>query len=124
MSETLEDAVDKDDPRIAGIYRKMRMLVTVSMLVMGLGFAAVVGVIIYRLSVAAPAPTETTETSLALPEGSRILGIAADGGVLYVMAEYQGKTSVHMVDGRTLKRLGRLDATGSPAPIVPMPGTP
>jgi hypothetical protein len=109
----MADRIDEDgeeDPRIAKVYRRMRMLVGVSALVMGLGFAFVFGMIVWRLS-RTPADGEAVAQALTLPPDARVTGVAADGGRLYVTVTLGTATQVHIFDGATLRQVGRLDLT-------------
>jgi hypothetical protein len=110
----MADRIDEDgeeDPRIAKVYRRMRMLVGVSALVMGLGFAFVFGVIVWRLSRAPAVDGEAVAQALTLPPDARVTGVVADAGRLYVTVTLGTATQVHIFDGASLRQVGRLDLT-------------
>jgi hypothetical protein len=109
MVDRIDEDGEDDDPRIAAVYRRMRMLVGVSALVMGLGFAFVFGVIVYRLMRTAPAPAGPAMQALNLPADARVASVTADGGRLYVTVSVGTATRVLVFDGASLAPVGRLD---------------
>lgn len=99
----------EDDPRVANIYRKMRMLVGASLLVMGVGFAVVVGVIVYRLARAPAAVAPYVLGNLDLPDGARIVGIAAESGRVFVaVGGGGGGGEIRVLDAQRLTEIGRI----------------
>ncbi|GLK54392.1 hypothetical protein JOD31_001559 [Methylopila capsulata] len=111
----LGDGADDEDPRVQRVYARLRRLTMVGGLTMGVGFLALISVIVYRVVKSTPAPTTFVERALALPEGARVVSTAADAGRILVTIERDGRVSVHVVDAATLAETGRLDL----APGVP-----
>lgn len=106
---------DDDDPRIRRVYQRLRTLTLIAALTMGVGFMAVMSVIVYRLVKAPSAPVAADAARvLALPAGARVVSTAADSGRVIVTVENGGRTTVHVFDARNLVETGRLEI-GQPA---------
>lgn len=99
----------------------MRLLLGVSALIMGLGFAVVFGIIVWRLSRAPASDAEAVAQALTLPPDARVTGVTADAGRLYVTVSLGTATQVHIFDGASLRQVGRLDLTPGTRLAEPLP---
>jgi hypothetical protein len=105
---------DDDDPRIRRVYQRLRTLTIIAALTMGVGFLAVMSVIVYRVVKAPLGAGASAAKTLALPPGGRVVSSAADGGRLLVTVEAGGRTTVHVYDAGTLAETGRLEIGPTP----------
>lgn len=96
----------------------MRLILGVSLAIMGVGFFVVFGVIVYRLSQHGPAAGEAVVTALGLPADARLLSMTADGGRVFLAVESGGRTSIHVVDGARLSEIGRIELGSMPPPAA------
>ncbi len=97
---------DELTPEQQRIVAKFRRFSTVSMLVMVLGVAAVMGVIGYRMLRAKP--LASGEVTALLPKGAKILATNVSGDVLVVTLDNGGSVEIRTFDVRTLAPAGTL----------------
>lgn len=101
--DTPEEALTPEQERILSKFRRFS---SVSMLVMVLGVAAVLGVISYRMMRGKPLPTG--EVTALLPKGAKITSTAVSGDVVVVTLDVNGATELRTFDLRTLAPAGKL----------------
>jgi hypothetical protein len=113
-----------EDPRVTNLYRRMRQLVLLSLVVMGLGFVVVFAAIVYRLSLRESGEQAVEMIGLGLPAGTRLVSVTAADGRLLLVTDSNGQTRVHVLDGESLREHGRIELGSTPAPAsVPLPGS-
>lgn len=93
-------------PEQERIITRFRRFSSVSMLIMVLGVAAVLGVIAYRLVRAKP--LATGEITALLPKGAKIVSTAVTSDVVVVTLDIGGATEIRTFDARTLAPAGKL----------------
>ncbi|MBA4790826.1 MAG: hypothetical protein AB1698_19085 [Pseudomonadota bacterium] len=99
-------------PEQERILRKVRRFSSVSILVMVLGVASVLGVIAYRmLTSKAPSPGAVTAT---LPKDSRIVSTAVSDGLLVLTLDIGGTVEVRTYHLSTLTPAGRMRFAAEP----------
>ncbi|MEW6257061.1 MAG: hypothetical protein AB1592_13995 [Pseudomonadota bacterium] len=99
-------------PEQERILRKVRRFSSVSILVMVLGVASILGVIAYRmLSSKSISPGDVTAT---LPKGSRILSTAVSDGLIVLTIEVGGSVEVRTYHLTTLAPAGRMRFAAEP----------
>jgi hypothetical protein len=84
---------------------RARLIMLISALTTALAIAAVVTAIGYRMFGGAVA---TTEDTIALPKGARLISTSASAGRLAVLIEIGGNNELLTFDIKTLKQTGRL----------------
>lgn len=95
MAEPFDDPDEKPlDPAVERVQRRLRRLMLISGLTLGLGMFAVFGAILYRLYAHAPAPTPPVaiaagaavptvkRSDLGIPAGATLVSTALDGNRL------------------------------------------
>jgi hypothetical protein len=102
------------DPAALRIQARLRRLILISGLTLGVGIFAVLIAIVYRIATlptaATTAPTATIRAAASvLPPGARLVGTNADGGRIVLTYEHPGGTTLVTVDPRSLAVTGRLD---------------
>lgn len=101
--ETPEEALTPEQERVLAKFRRFS---TMSMLVMVLGVASVMGVIGYRMIRAKPL-ADGAQTAL-LPKGAKIVATAVAGDVVVVTLDIAGAVEIRTFDARTLAPAGTL----------------
>jgi len=89
----------------AQVVARARIIMLISALTTALAVAAVVTVIGYRMFGGAVA---TSEDTIALPKGARLISTSASAGRLAVLIEVDGGNELLTFDIKTLKQTGRL----------------
>jgi hypothetical protein len=102
------------DPAQLRLQARLRRLILISGLTLGVGILAVLAAIIYRVAVlpaASPAAGGAAIRAAAsiLPAGARLAGTVLDGSRIVLTYEHAGGTTVITVDPRSLAVTGRLD---------------
>ena len=110
MTETV---APEPTPEQAALFARVRRLMLIAGLTTALAVAAVLIAIGYRLF-RAEGSTLTTDTTLMLPKGARILATAVAGDRLVVTLDVGGGTEIRTFDAHTLKATGRLKFVGEP----------
>src|ERR1700736_1184732 len=101
------------DPAALRLHARLRRLILISGLTLGIGILAVFAAIVYRI--AAGAPTVALRASAIhaaasiLPAGARLVGTSSDGSRIVLTFEHTGGTTLITVDPRSLAVTGRLD---------------
>ncbi len=108
-SDTPEEALTPEQERVISKFRRFS---SVSMLIMVLGVAAVLGVISYRMM--RGKPLATGEVTALLPKGAKITSTAVSGDVVLVVLDVNGATELRTFDLRTLAPAGRLRFAAEP----------
>jgi hypothetical protein len=116
-SQTLDDEKPLD-PAVERVQRRLRRLIMISGLTLGLGLVAVAVAIFYRLGTAGGAAPAVSSISVnaALPAGSTLVSSTVDGGRIILTYSHPGGTTLFLVDGRTLTVARRLDLKAENAP--------
>jgi hypothetical protein len=110
MTETV---APEPTPEQAAIFARVRRLMLIAGLTTALAVAAVLIAIGYRLF-RTEGSTLTTDATLMLPKGARILATAVAGDRLVVTLDVGGSTEIRTFDAHTLKATGRLKFVTEP----------
>src|SRR5947199_5709930 len=102
------------DPAQLRIQARLRRLILISGLTLGIGILAVLVAIVYRIAsiptAATPAPGATVRAAASiLPAGARLVGTNSDGYRLVLTYEHADGTTLITIDPRNLAVTGRLD---------------
>jgi len=112
------------DPAMVRVQARLRRLILISGLTLGVGIVAVFGAILYRIltvdtmgTPAATAPSEAIATEVAaeavgLPPGAELVSLAIAGTRLALGFRVGADTVVVLVDARTMAVTGRLTVRG------------
>ena len=97
----------------AAMMARIRRMMLIAALTTGLGMAAILVVIGYRISrnEGTVAPTDLTEM---LPKGARIVSTSVANDRIIVTVEAGGAMEIRTFDARTLKPAGRLKFATQP----------
>lgn len=106
-------ATEMTPEQTAAMMARIRRMMLIAALTTGLGMAAILVVIGYRISRSegTVAPTDLTEM---LPKGARIVSTAVANDRVVVTVEAGGVTEIRTFDARTLKPAGRLKFATQP----------
>ena len=110
----LDDDEDKPlDPAAARIQQKLRRLMMISGLTLGVGLIAVFSAIIYRVVKSEPASQVATTPvyasgELLVPAGARVISSSKDGDFLSVTLATPQGSEVMVLDLRTLATVNRI----------------
>jgi hypothetical protein len=110
MTETV---APEPTPEQAAIFARVRRLMLIAGLTTALAVGAVLIAIGYRLF-RTEGSTLTTDTTLMLPKGARILATAVAGDRMVVTLDVGGTTEIRTFDAHTLKATGRLKFVTEP----------
>jgi len=108
-----EAVAPEPTPEQAAIFARVRRLMLIAGLTTALAVGAVLIAIGYRLF-RTEGSTLTTDTTLMLPKGARILATAVAGDRLVVTLDVGGGTEIRTFDAHTLKATGRLKFVTEP----------
>ncbi len=104
------------DPALERVQARMRRLMLIAGLTLGLGIFAVFGAILYKIAtsgdrgaVTAGSDTVAASVSATLPAGARLVSTTSAGNRLVLTYEHQGGTLLIFVDPRNFAVVGRLD---------------
>lgn len=106
-------ATEMTPEQTAAMMARIRRMMLIAALTTGLGMAAILVVIGYRISRSegTVAPTDLTEM---LPKGARIVSTSVANDRVIVTVEAGGATEIRTFDARTLKPAGRLKFATQP----------
>lgn len=106
-------ATEMTPEQTAAMMARIRRMMLIAALTTGLGMAAILVVIGYRISRSegTVAPTDLIEM---LPKGARIVSTAIANDRVVVTVEAGGATEIRTFDARTLKPAGRLKFATQP----------
>lgn len=90
--------------------RRLRWLVNVLIVVLIVGFLAMVATIVIRLGFGATAERVALE-ELVLPDGAEIVVTGQGPGTLHMVLRENGVETLHIYDGRTGRLLSRTTIT-------------
>jgi hypothetical protein len=107
---------DPAEPPLAAaqlrLQARLRRLILISGLTLGIGILAVLVAIVYRIAaspgMAVPGRSIHAAASI-LPAGARLVGTSSDGTRIVLTYEHAGGTTLITVDPRSLAVTGRLD---------------
>lgn len=106
-------ATEMTPEQTAAMMARIRRMMLIAALTTGLGMAAILIVIGYRISRSegTVAPTDLTEM---LPKGARIVSTSVANDRVVVTVEAGGTMEIRTFDARTLKPAGRLKFATQP----------
>ncbi len=106
-------ATEMTPEQTAAMMARIRRMMLIAALTTGLGMAAILVVIGYRISRSegTVAPTDLTEM---LPKGARIVSTSVANDRVIVTVEAGGAMEIRTFDARTLKPAGRLKFATQP----------
>ena len=110
-NKTLDDTEEAPlDPAVLRVQARLRRLMLIAGLTLGLGIFAVLGAIVYKLTIFgnSPAPV-AAPASATLPAGARLVSSTTAGDRIVLTYEHLGGTTLILVDPRSLAVVGRLD---------------
>jgi hypothetical protein len=110
------------DPALLRVQARLRRLMLIAGLTLGLGIVAVLAAVLYRTFSAVPvlpvAPAVTAArlslADLGLPADARLLASASDGTRLVLTYAHAGGNTLIFIDPRRLTVLGRLELPAGP----------
>ena len=102
--DTLAGRPEASESATAQLVSRARVMMMISALTTVLAIGAVVTVVGYRLMT----QTTTTDATVTLPKGARVIGSAGSGGRLGVLLQFDGATELRVYDLKTMKETGRL----------------
>ncbi|WP_421724702.1 hypothetical protein [Bauldia sp.] len=119
MADTIDEDDDKPlDPAAARVQQRLRRLMLISSLTLGIGIFAVFGAIVFRLMTSeAPAPAPLAEDAatptialsvLGLSPDARLISSALDGDRLALSYTDDDGITVVIFDTRSMAVIGRL----------------
>jgi len=100
------------DPAALRLQARLRRLILISGLTLGIGILAVLVAIVYRIAAVptAAAPGHAIHAAASiLPAGARLVGTSSDGSRVVLTYEHSGGTTLITIDPRSLAVTGRLD---------------
>jgi hypothetical protein len=117
-------AADDDkplDPAFLRVQARLRRLMLIAGLTLGLGIVAVLAAVLYRTFSAVPVTPTVAVTSgrltlmdMGLPADARLLSSASDGARLVLTYAHGGGNTLIFVDPRRLTMMGRLELPAGP----------
>jgi multisubunit Na+/H+ antiporter MnhB subunit len=102
------------DPEAARVLSKVRRLMAISAIFTGVGVAAVLGIVGYRVFKNEGAKPALTEAAATLPKGARVVSTAVADGRIVLTVDVGGQTELHLYDLQTLAPRGRLKIAVEP----------
>jgi hypothetical protein len=118
------------DPSLLRVQARLRRLMLIAGLTLGLGIFAVFGAILYKIATAGdrpPAGGTATIAAATLPAGARLVSSAVVGNRVVLTYEHPAGTTLVFIDAKTLAVAGRVDLKagqeGAGAPVA-VPGAP
>jgi len=108
-----EAVAPEPTPEQAALFARVRRMMLIGALTTGVGMAAVLTVIGYRLFRAEESPVSANQT-VTLPKGARIVGTAVAGDRLVLTLDVGGALEMRTFDAKTLKPAGRLTFASEP----------
>jgi hypothetical protein len=109
------------DPAMLRVQAKLRRLILISGLTLGIGILAVFGAVIYRTLATAPAAPVTSVTNahlsladMGLPPDAKLLSSSSDGARITLTYAHSSGNTLIFLDERRLAVIGRLDLPAGP----------
>lgn len=110
-----ETAPPEPTPEQAALIARVRRLMTIAGLTTAIALAAVLVAIGYKLFRSeGSVQTATTEQTVRLPKGARVMSTSTAGDHVVVTLDVGGATEIRAFDARTLKPTGRLTFATEP----------
>lgn len=109
-----DTAAPEPTPEQAALFARVRRMMLIAGLTTALAVAAVLIAIGYRLFRAEGSTQVTTEQTLRLPKGAKVVSTAAAGDHLLITLDIAGATEIRSFDAKTLKPTGRLTFASEP----------
>jgi hypothetical protein len=111
MSHAILDDPDNKplDPAVIKVEQRLRRLMLIGGLTLGIGILAVLGAIVYRITTAAGKVLPAAPMEAKVPAGARLLSTSIGEGRVVLTYEVGGGTTLIFLDAASLKPLGRLD---------------
>jgi hypothetical protein len=110
MTETV---MPDPTPEQAALFARVRRMMLIAGLTTALAVAAVLIAIGYRLF-RAEGSAATTDITVILPKGARIVATGTAGDRLVVTVEIRGATEIRTFDAKTLRPAGQLKFANEP----------
>jgi hypothetical protein len=92
----------------AGLAARVRLMMIISGLTTLIAIAAVIGVIGYRVFHTAGGGSASSEATVTLPKGARVVATAVAGDRIVVTLDVGGATELRTFDVKTLREAGRI----------------
>jgi hypothetical protein len=110
MNNSIDDEDDKPlDPAAERIQRKLRRLMLISALTLGVGMIAVFSAIIYRVVKSGEIDLPIYASGeLLIPAGAKVISAGKDGDFIAVTLETPDGSEVYVMDLRTLTVINRI----------------
>ena len=110
------------DPAMLRVQAKLRRLLLIAGLTLGLGILAVFVAVLYRTFTLVPAipvvpavaSARLTPADLGLPPDARLVSSAADGARIVLTYAHSGGNTLIFLDERRLTVIGRLELPAGP----------
>ena len=123
MAPSDEDEEKPLDPAVERVQAKLRRLILISGLTLGLGLLAVFLAILYRITTVADKAAEAPPAALveraveaALPAGAHLVSATTAGGRIALAYEHGGDTTLILIDPASLAIVGRLELKSGGSP--------
>jgi hypothetical protein len=100
------------DPALLRVQARLRRLMLVAGLTLGLGIFAVFGAILYKIATASDRPPAGGAVAVAqaqLPAGARLVSSAIVGTRVVLTYEHPGGTTLFFVDTKTFAVVGQVE---------------
>jgi multidrug efflux pump subunit AcrA (membrane-fusion protein) len=101
------------DPALLRVQARLRRLMLIAGLTLGIGILAVFAAILYRIVASgngsAPPTPVAGMVSASIPGGARLAGTAIAGNRIVLTYEHAGGTTLILLDAQSLAVIGRLD---------------
>lgn len=91
------------------VEQRLRRLMLIGGLTLGIGILAVLGAIVYRISTAGGKALPAAPMEAKLPQGAKLLSTTIGDGRIVLTYDVGGATTLIFIDAASLKPLGRLD---------------
>ena len=123
VNASQDDDLEKPlDPAMARVQAKLRRLLLIAGLTLGLGILAVFAAILFRTVTAVPtvfpaaavASGRLSLADLGLPPDARLLSTAVDGARAVLTYAHSGGNTLIFLDERRLTVIGRLELPAAP----------
>jgi hypothetical protein len=97
------------DPAVIKVEQRLRRLMLIGGLTLGVGLLAVLGAIVYRINVAGGKALPAAPMEAKVPAGAKLLSTTVGEGRIVLTYDVAGATTLIFIDAGSLKPLGRLD---------------
>lgn len=97
------------DPAVMKVEKRLRRLMLIGGLTLGLGILAVLGGIVYRITMAGSKVLPAAPMEAKVPAGAKLLSTTVGEGRIVLTYDVNGATTLIFIDAASLRPLGRLD---------------